>query len=282
MVIDLTFKHIRASTFAASTTTFVLKTVSFFIVTLFFITGLHAQQTARSVQTQNHFWWSVNTNAKVCGKWSVIADLHIRRTDYLKNNSFYYTRIGAGYAVTDKFSTALAVGHMWLANRTNATELFTNENRIVQQFQLNQTVGKVNVSNRLRIEERWVQKIVNNALTDSYRYTTRFRYQLALSIPLSKNKKVPTLALSDELLMQTGKDIVYNSFDQNRLFGGIRQQVTKTLSFDFGYMFVYQQKLSGYQYTKNHTIRWFFYWQPDFRKKPKTTTAAITHMNDDI
>ena len=236
-------------------------------VLFLFLSLSAAAQRTREVQHQNHFWTSINTQARISNKFFVIGDFHIRRTDYLKNNNFYYTRLGVGYIINKNLSVALGGGHMWLANKTATTELFVNENRLVQQVQLNQPLGKVQVSQRFRLEERWIQKVVNSELTDSYRYTTRYRYQLALNIPVSKNKYVPTIALSDELLLQTGKDIVYNNFDQNRLFAGIKQQITPSLSFDFGYMHVWQQRLSGYQYNLNHTIRWFFYWQPDLRKK---------------
>lgn len=229
-------------------------------------------QRTKEVQNQNHFWWSINSTVKVFKQWSVIGDLHIRRTNYLKNNNFYYTQIGAAYAINKNLSVSFAGGHMWLANRTATTELFVNENRLVQQIQLNQPLGKVLLSQRFRLEERWIQKVVNNQLTDSYRYTTRYRYQLGLTIPLSKNRYVPTIALSDELMLQTGKDIVYNNFDQNRLFAGIKQQITPSLAVDFGYMRVFQQRLSGYQYNRNHTIRLFFHWQPDLRKKHTAIT----------
>ena len=56
-----------------------------------------------------------------------------------------------------------------------------------------------------------------------------------------------------------GEKIIKNTFDQNRLFVGIRQTITPKLSYDFGYLNVYQQKYSGYQYDMNHTIRLFFY-----------------------
>ncbi|HAT80442.1 MAG TPA: hypothetical protein DCS17_03280, partial [Flavobacterium sp.] len=51
----------------------------------------------------------------------------------------------------------------------------------------------------------------------------------------------------------------YNTFDQNRFFVGIKQSINSNLSFDFGYMNVYQQKSNGYQYDMNHTLRLFFY-----------------------
>ena len=168
---------------------------------------------------------------------------------------------------------------MWLANKNGATELFSNENRIYQQAQLNSSINKVSVTHRLRIEERWVQRVVNSIPTDEKRFSTRFRYLLSANIPLSKNKKVPSFVVADELLMQMGKYIIYNPFDQNRFFAGIKQQVTKSLSFDFGYMHVWQQKLSGYQYSRNHTIRWFFYWQPDWRKNSKPVATAF-HQTD--
>ncbi|HQR94731.1 MAG TPA: DUF2490 domain-containing protein, partial [Sediminibacterium sp.] len=86
-------------------------------------------------------------------------------------------------------------------------------------------------------------------------------------IPVFKNPRYPSLSISDELMIQFGKEIVYNTFDQNRLFLGIRQPLTKKLNFDFGYMLGFQQKSTGYQYERIHTLRCFFYYSPDLRKK---------------
>lgn len=254
---------------------------AFVIFYLLFTTHISFAQRTREVQNQNHFWWSLNTNARISKKWSVLADFHIRRTDFLAKNNFFFVRVGAGYTVTDQFSLATGYGHMWLANRSGATELFSNENRLYQQGSYtNNITGKISINNRLRIEERWQQKVVNARPINGYRFTVRFRYQLSVTIPISRNKKIPSLALGDEVMLQTGKDIIYNTFDQNRLFVGIKQQLTPSLSFDFGYMQVWQQKLSGYQYSRNHTIRWYFYWKPDWRKKKKTTHTQLHSGND--
>jgi Protein of unknown function (DUF2490) len=251
-----------------------LKPVFISIAFLLFTFYLSAQR-PREVQTQNHFWWSINTNSKITDRWSIIADFHIRRTNFLANNNFYYVRLGAGYSFNENLSIAGGAGHMWLANRNGATELFSNENRIYQQIQLNKEFGKITASNRLRIEERWQQKVINFQLTDAYRFTTRFRYQFALTIPVTKNKYVPAIALADEVMLQVGKEIIYNTFDQNRVFAGIKQQLTSSLSFDFGYMLVYQQKITGYQYTRANSLRWYFYWKPDLRKKHKSPATAF-------
>ncbi|MBY0477193.1 MAG: DUF2490 domain-containing protein [Chitinophagaceae bacterium] len=237
-----------------------------------FFTNSSAQRT-REVQTQQHFWWSINNQIRVSNQWSVVADAHMRRTNFLKNNSFYFVRLGAVYHVNRQFTIGGGAGHVWLANRNGATELFTNENRLYQHAQLTHSFGNIRLQQRLRVEERWQQRVVNFLPTTEYRYSTRYRYQLSINIPVSKKTFIPSIAVADELLLQSGKDIVYNSFDQNRVFAGIRQQITNSLSFDMGYMLVYQQRLSGYQYNRNHTIRLFFYWQPDFRKKQTEATV---------
>jgi hypothetical protein len=251
-----------------------------FLILFFTSYGVSNAQRTREIQDQNHFWWSINTNAKITPKWSFIADLHIRRTDFLKNNNFFYTRLGAGYNITNQLSVSLSGGHMWLANRNAATELFLNENRMVEQVQYNSSIGKVAISNRLRIEQRWLQKLANNIPAGDYRFSNRYRYQLALNIQLGNNKKIPSVAVANELMVQTGKDIVYNHFDQNRFFIGIKQQISPSLSFDFGYMRVWQQKLSGYQYSRNHTVRWFFFWQPDWSRKNKQGKATTVDIAD--
>jgi hypothetical protein len=92
---------------------------------------------------------------------------------------------------------------------------------------------------------------------------------------VSKNDKLPSLALADELCIQFGKEVIYNTFEQNRVFIGVKQKVTPKLHFDVGYMLVKQQKASGYQYDINNTFRWFFYYTPDFRKKTATATAPL-------
>lgn len=237
---------------------------------LFLLLFLHSSllaQRSREVQTQNHVWTSINSQIRLSERWGISADVHIRRTDFLQNNSFFLLRTGALYYANSQLTLGAGYAHMWLANQKDATELFSNENRLHQQVVLNQKLGTVQLNQRLRIEERWIQKVVNFIPVAATRFTVRYRYQLSMIVPVSSNKKIPALAFADELMLQTGKDIVYNNFDQNRVFAGIRQQVTPSLSFDFGYMHVWQQKLSGYQYSRNHTIRLFFYWQPDWRKK---------------
>lgn len=151
---------------------------------------------------------------------------------------------------------------------------FANEERVYQQLQMVTKVNTISLLQRIRNEQRWQQKIVNDKFTGDYKFTDRIRYLLSLTIPVSKNKHYPAIAVADEIAIQFGKEVIYNTFEQNRVFLGIKQQVTKDLSFDLGYMLLYQQKSTGYQYDLNRTFRWFFYYTPDWRKKAKHKTTA--------
>ena len=111
-------------------------------------------------------------------------------------------------------------------------------------------------------------------MTGETAFSDRVRYLLSFTIPVAANPAVPAVVLSDEILVQFGSDIVLNTFDQNRLFAGIKERLSPAWTFDLGYMLVYQQKASGYQYDMNHTLRWFFYVTPDFRKVKSTHEPA--------
>ena len=175
--------------------------------------------------------------------------------------------MGLNYWLKEYITVTVGYGQMWVAPVKPGWHHYAQEHRIYHQIQMSSKIGKIGLLNRLRNEQRWQEKIVSDQFINNYKFTDRVRYLLSMTIPVFKNPHYPSLVLSDELSVQFGKEIIYNTFDQNRAFTGIKQTISKSLSFDLGYMLVYQQKSSGYQYDKNHTLRLFFYYLPDFRKK---------------
>jgi hypothetical protein len=240
--------------------------VLLFISTLFFLSNGFGQLPAKQVNQQTQFWTSLNTTARISEKWSVIADIHIRRNNFMQDPNFYLVRGAGQYAIKPNFTVAAGYAHMWIAPSRADWQAFVNENRLYQQAIFVTAIGKVNLVQRIRNEQRWQQIIVNDKPSGNWRFTDRVRYLISATIPISNNPYMPKPVISNELLVHFGKPVVYNTFDQNRLFLGIRQQISKPLSFDVGYMHVYQQKFTGYQYDVNHTFRLFFYYTPDLRK----------------
>ncbi|MBL7745452.1 MAG: DUF2490 domain-containing protein [Chitinophagaceae bacterium] len=243
------------------------------VVIVVFFTGsfsLSSQaQAARQVNHQFQSWLSVNTTAHINDHWSILADAHIRRNHFMADNGFEFVRTGIQYNVDKNLSFAAGYGHMWVHPTTAGWKTVSNENRIYQQAILLSKFHGISIMQRLRNEQRWQQKITADKFTGDLRFTNRLRYLLSFTIPVFRSNKLPALCMADEIALHAGKEVVYNTFDQNRLFIGIREKVSKDLSFDTGYMVVYQQKYSGYQYDLNNTFRLFFYYTPDLGKKHK-------------
>jgi hypothetical protein len=230
--------------------------------------------TEKDINHQVQTWVSINTVTKFADHWGVVGDFHIRRNDFLAEDSFYFIRGGISYIPNSNVSFNLGYAHMWLAPSNPDWSTFSDENRLYQQAQLNVKVGKVSVLQRLRSEQRWQEKIVNDEPSGEVRFTNRFRYLSSFTFPIFSNPKLPQMVISDEILLNFGKEAVYNTFDQNRFFVGIKYAFNPKWSFDFGYMNVYQQKYTGYQYDMNHTIRLFFYLSTSIRKKAPSTTET--------
>jgi len=241
---------------------------------LIFLAGyLPLQAQTKTINTQYQSWISLNSTLKVSPRWAIIADLHTRRNHFMADNSFYFARTGVQYTLDKNLTVAAGYGHFWAYPTTKDWHTIAHENRIYQQVQYSSKWKSTTIVQRLRNEQRWQQKMVNDAYSGQLRFTDRVRYLLSLTIPVFNNKKLPALALVDELCLQTGKEIVYNTFDQNRFFIGIREQLRPDLSFDMGYMRVYQQKRSGYEFDRNHTFRLFFYYSPQLYKHAGTAAA---------
>lgn len=213
----------------------------------------------KEVNQQFQTWVSLNSVTKFSQHWGIVADVHLRTNDFFQDNNFFFLRGGVSYIPNSKFSFTGGYSHMWLAPKNPTWSTFSDENRIYQQAQMNTKSGNVSIVHRLRNEQRWQEIIINDVETGENKFSNRVRYLLSTTIPIFKKKTAPSLVISDELLIQFGQDIVLNTFDQNRFFIGIKQSINPKLSFDFGYMNVYQQKSTGYQYDMNHTLRLFFY-----------------------
>ncbi|MEO6820813.1 MAG: DUF2490 domain-containing protein, partial [Ginsengibacter sp.] len=219
----------------------ILFTVPITVACIIFSTYTNAQSNGKQIIRQNQAWISTNNTIRLTNKWGFIADFHVRRNDFFRNPNFYFARLAADYWVTNSLTMAVGYAHMWLAPSVAGWKTFSNENRIYQQLQYVSKFSKLNIMERLRNEQRWQQTMINDKPSGQNKFTDRVRLLLSLSMPVFHNRKYPSPVLSDELCIQFGQKIVYNTFDQNRLFIGLKQNITKDLWFDIGYMELKQQ-----------------------------------------
>ena len=250
--------------------------VSCFLLSFLCVNTIALSQQVKEVREQEQFWWSVNSTTRISERFGVIGDFHIRRNQFIRHSNFYFARIGGAYWVSDQLTLVTGYAHLWLTRPLrNNKSTFQDENRIYQQIQWRQKVGKVTFVQRIRNEQRWHEVLNEQGEYLRTRFSNRIRFLSSFNIKVFENPKLPSISIADEVHFHFGKEIVYNTFDQNRVFVGLKVPINNQLKFDIGYMAVYQQLYSGNNYTFNHTFRWFFYYTPDLRTKKERLHYAL-------
>lgn len=238
------------------------------LIFLHSVDEMHAQSRSKEVNTQFQSWFSINSNIRIADRWTVLIDLHEKRQHFTADVGFHFARIGVGYRLNEHSTVAAGVAELWLAPARAGWQQFAVEKRIYQQIQWLGKFKRWSWIERIRNEQRWQPQLVNDGI-DHIKFTNRIRLLAGGSYALHCKYLPSHLTLSNEICFQFGDEVTYNTFDQNRLFVGVRQIFNATWSMDLGYMQIFQQKANGYQYDLNHTFRCFVYFNPDMGKQKK-------------
>jgi hypothetical protein len=234
------------------------------------ITGFSfAQKKTNSVQ---QVWFSYSNQTRFSGNWGLWGDLQLRtKEDIVEDFSIAIARVGLMYYVTD--NTKLTAGYAYI-NHFPADahpDVSQPEHRPWQQVQWHNRFPKLRVMQWVRLEERFRRKIKDNdELAEGYNFNYRARYNLMLNFALNKKPFAPktiSYAISNEMHLNFGKEIVYNTFDQNRLFAGFHYHTNAHDYLQLGYMYLYQQLATGSKYRYIHAIRIGYSHNLDLRKK---------------
>jgi hypothetical protein len=246
--------------------------VLFFLLLVFAVSSLAAfgQSTQKEIHSREQLWFGYFNQGRITNRLGYWVDIHYRQTDNFVERPFQFLvrpaltyfikdnlRVNAGYAFVNHFPA-------------EGLETSRPEHRMWQQVWWNQKYSGFNTIQWLRLEERFNRKISNDELMEGYNFNYRLRYNMSFFIPLKGkelSKGTPFLAVMDEIFLNFGKRIVYNTFDQNRFFGGVGYMFTSHLNAQLGYMHVFQQESSGDKYWSTHAIRLFVFHTMDFRKK---------------
>ncbi|MEX1240731.1 MAG: DUF2490 domain-containing protein [Cyclobacteriaceae bacterium] len=227
---------------------------------------VHAQ---KEVDVREQVWFAYFNQTRFTDKSGVWIDLQLRLNDFVDEKSVNINRLGYTYYVSDQ--VRLTAGYGYITHYSlNNEQPDVPESRPWQQVQWFDKKRSLSLAQYFRVEERFVRQVSNGQLSDASRFTWRFRYNFAVSIPLKSKEisaKTPFLFLNDEVHINAGKNIANNYFDQNRLFAGVGYQFTSSLNAHLGYLYVFQQLPIASQYVHVNAIRLFVFHNLDTRKK---------------
>lgn len=234
----------------------------FFLLTTF---GLKAQ----TVHAQESWWDYLNQN-RYSESWGSWLDVQMKLNDgYVQaKNAGEYTA-GATYFQNSHFKYTAALTYVdGYPNTSHINHL--KELRPWAMVQLNTNNSYSKWMQWIRVEERYKESTLNKIPTGNYEASTRVRYQILAQFPLTMHKYEKgsvSFVTSEEFYLNFGKNIVYNTFDQNRFFVGFFYYINKSNILQLGYTNLYQKYNAPDKYLQSDVLRFSVFNTIDFRKK---------------
>jgi hypothetical protein len=224
----------------------------------------------KTTTSREQLWLAYFNQTRVTDKFGFWLDVQQRQTgDFVDRPFQLLLRPAVTWYAKDNFRVNL--GYAFINHfPAEGNETSQPEHRIWEQVWFSQKLPNLTMLQWLRFEQRFIRKIANDELVDGYTRANRLRYNIGLSIPL-KGKELkpgtPFVSVSNELFINFGKNVVYNTFDQNRLFLGLGYQITSGMNLQGGYLNAYQQLASGNSYVVSHAVRIALFQNIDLRAK---------------
>ena len=216
-------------------------------------------QSSREIVTQSAEWFALTSNIKLHKHLSLLAEGQFRYTGSFNPMQFQF-RTGVEVHINKQLSIMpLGYVYSWNPIYGKLPALYVNnEHRIFEQVVFKHSVGRVTLSHRGRLEQRYVQVHVNNngeVINEGYDlFMNRARYRFMMNIPINHSKMEPkTIYISayDEAFFSWGKKVTYDEPDQNRIFAGLGYQLNKKLSAQGGFFYQMLIKSNGKQQENN-------------------------------
>ncbi len=241
----------------------------------FVFTGLPfcAIAQTKTILHDNQVWLGYYNQTRLTDKWAIGVDLHLRSKEkFFTGLSQSIARVGIIYYLTEttRITAGYAYSTMYPSDSINTIAL--PEHRVWQQLQWQSKYKHGSITQRLRVEQRFRTK-TGKANTNELDYTFnwRLRYNFITEFPLGKKiqPNLFSLILSNEININVGKQILYNYFDQNRFFAGLKYTISPQNNIQFGYLNVFQQQAAGNKFRNINVARIFYYQNFDLRKIKK-------------
>ena len=201
-------------------------------------------KTYSQTETQYSGWLALYHKQKIAGKLGYMFDAQYRTDKQFSKTSTYFFRPGITYDVTKNQTAGAGYVIFGSYDDEESSRIFYAENRIWEQYQIQAKIGKATLSNRLRFEQRFINKKDGG-------FSQRLRYYIRSQIPLVKVdstfKKGLYMALQNEIFVNAQhKERASNSFlDQNRSYISFGYRLSKKIDTELGYQYVYSKNRDG-------------------------------------
>lgn len=190
-------------------------------------------------------WYTYNGDHKIGDKWAIHTEYQWRRIDLIQTWQQSLARLGVVRSLSDQ--AKLGAGYTYFVTfpygrypQADAGVPYP-EHRLYEDIQFKSSYGKLELSQRFRLEQRWLATLSEQdpRQVAAWKFQHRIRYQIAGKFPL-KGTTIDDgelyLTFFDELFVSFGRNVGQNIFNQNRLSGGVGYQIRDNFQLELTYL----------------------------------------------
>jgi hypothetical protein len=207
----------------------------------------------------NMIWVNYNNTLVFNKKWSWSNDVQLRTREWLQHWWQLALRTGVQRIINKKWN--VSAGFAWFKNVRYYDDepVFANEWRPWADAAFQFRPNKINILQRLRFEERFLQKVIANKKLPEYELRSRLRYRLEFTFP----------KIGDNIEIHAGDEIMVNLnhindslfFDQNRIILLANFKLSSSSFFQFQYIKNFQLLARNYTLENQDIFRFSFHQQ---------------------
>lgn len=243
---------------------------TFRVFCLLLVCFVSKAQTEKNIDHQSLLWTRYYNQLTINNKWSIHSEFDNRIFMNPIEENLYEIRIQGRYKINNNIE--VGVGYAYFSVATQVPEVTFDfripEHRGQQDITWKHEFGNFTLNQRFQVEERFFHKANKEGLQSGTTFFWRFRYRLQGEYCFWKKENQNLKAIVyDELMINGGKNVVYNTFDQNRIYAGLQYGVNKNIAFELGYLNSFQQRATGVDYFDRDIIRFTFFHKINLYKK---------------
>ena len=170
-------------------------------------------------------WYMYSGTHILTEKWSINSAIQLWDYEPVDNFNLFLVLTGVDYKFTNKLTSTIGYGYATIDGSFEhiPEESMTREHRFYEQLSFKNTIWKLNIDHRFRIEHRFL----NDAKTTNLRH--RNRYRLQLTLPITDTFFVNVY---EELFWYFEKDFM----NQNRVYAALGICMTPNSKLQLGYL----------------------------------------------
>jgi len=225
-----------------------------FLLLAIWLSGVQAQPKHANT---NMLWANYNTTFVLKNNWTLSNDFQIRSREWL--GQWWQLALRTGVQKTINKKWVVSGGLAWFDNVRyfNDQAIFANEWRPWVDLALTVNARKIPVVQRLRFEERFLQKVVSNKKTNDYETRERLRYRLEFTLgKIGKNIEVHA---GNEVMVNLNHISDSLFFDQDRIILLANFKTSEASFFQFQFIKNYQLLARNYTLEDQNIFRFSYH-----------------------